>query len=221
MTMGQFSVPDLKQPASRMIYAYWNKVRGSRIAPRRFEIEPARIASILSETFILEHPEAGIFRFRLVGTRICEQLGSEFKGSNFIDIVDEGRITLRDHVAKIAADGCVGLFELEASARGRVARFETILLPLVHTRGTIDRFLGALSAIDPPQWLGLEPLRARRLSRCSLIWPDGPPPAPIERECTRVPPHDMRHVRLVTVGRRQFRVYEGGLSLREADADRP
>ena len=44
----------MQQPTSRQLYAYWDRVRNGRIAPRRFEIEPARIAALLRETFIAE-----------------------------------------------------------------------------------------------------------------------------------------------------------------------
>ncbi|MEO1694679.1 MAG: PAS domain-containing protein, partial [Pseudomonadota bacterium] len=44
----------MKHSTSHSLYAYWNEVRDGRPAPRRFEIEPSRIAHILSETLILE-----------------------------------------------------------------------------------------------------------------------------------------------------------------------
>ena len=75
----------MKQKTSQILYAYWNGVRGERMAPRRFEIEPARIATILPETFILERLDTDTFVYRLAGTRMCEQFGCEFRGANFLD----------------------------------------------------------------------------------------------------------------------------------------
>ena len=40
------------------------------------------------------------------------------------------------------------------------ASFEFVLLPLIHTGETINRILGAITAIEPPFWLGAEPLAA-------------------------------------------------------------
>ena len=37
----------MKQTTIQTLYAYWDGVRAGRIAPRRLEIEPARIAAIL------------------------------------------------------------------------------------------------------------------------------------------------------------------------------
>ncbi len=63
----------MQQPTSRQLYAYWDRVRNGRIAPKRFEIEPAKIAPLLPETFITEATGLRTYRFRLAGTKICEQ----------------------------------------------------------------------------------------------------------------------------------------------------
>ena len=81
----------MKLATTRMLYDYWNEARGRRMAPTRFEIEPSRIAGILSETFILELAENCSFPFRLAGTRICEQLGAELRGRDLLDLVTEDR----------------------------------------------------------------------------------------------------------------------------------
>jgi PAS domain len=41
------------------------------IAPRRFEIEPAKIAALLPQTFIVENAGMLGYRFRLTGTKIA------------------------------------------------------------------------------------------------------------------------------------------------------
>jgi len=67
------------------LYSYWNEVRRGRIAPQRLEIEPSRIAAILSETFMLEVLKPDTYPYRLAGTRLCEMFGSELRGKNFLD----------------------------------------------------------------------------------------------------------------------------------------
>src|SRR5262245_16401234 len=62
---------DMIHPATQALYAYWNEVRGDRLAPRRLEIQPARIAEHLLDTFILERSGRSAFRFRLAGTRVA------------------------------------------------------------------------------------------------------------------------------------------------------
>jgi hypothetical protein len=42
----------MQRPTSRQLYAYWDRVRNGRVAPRRFEIEPAKIAALLPEPLL-------------------------------------------------------------------------------------------------------------------------------------------------------------------------
>jgi hypothetical protein len=213
----------MKHKTSQILFAYWNEVRGSRIAPRRFDIEPARIGSILPDTFILERTEPGQHRFRLAGTRIAEIFGVEFRGLDFLSLwspVDRQKIAeklavqvLRGGTAALTFDGIV--------ADGRRARFEAVLLPLTHTGHLMDRVVGSMGCLNPPDWLGTLPLDQLALTEINVTWPDGEPqstsPARSDRSTEtddrQVPfaPH-MRGARLVRSDRRQFRVYEGGLS---------
>ena len=210
----------MKRKASQVLYAYWNEVRGNRIAPRRFDIEPARIGSILPETFILERVEAGCYRFRLAGTRIFEAFGIEFRGQNFLDLWSEAdRGSLRTQLAVLTSGSGVAQLTFDAAALdGRRARFETILLPLTHTSHILDRIVGTISCISPPPWLGTIRLERNELIEHSVIPLADAGPSQINANDRQAPfaPH-MRDARLVRSERRQFRVYDGGLSKPEGD----
>jgi hypothetical protein len=204
----------MKHKSSQTLYAYWNEVRGQRMAPRRFEIEPTRIASILAETFILERIDAQTYRFRLAGTKICETFGTEFRGKNFLDLWGrEDQLSLERHLAHLTEHSGVGLFSLTGVATdGRATEFEALLLPLVHTRATVDRFLGTLAAVDPPHWLGSVRILETRLQRNETIWPEGRPHAlAFGRNQAPFLPR-IRQGRLVKSERRSFRVFDGGLA---------
>lgn len=207
----------MKLPTNQILFAYWNEVRGERLAPRRFEIEPARIATILPETFILERLDSESYPYRLAGTKICEQFGSEFRGTNFLDgWLEADRLILARHFASTIAKGGVLVLDIAASATldGRdPVHFEAILLPLVHTSSTVSRLLGGMSAIDPPAWLGMQRLAYRRLASCEAIWPDGRPHAVAETFRNQAPLiASLAGARLVKQDRRSFRVLDGGLS---------
>ena len=208
----------MKQAITKALYAYWNDVRGSRLAPKRFEIEPSQIAGILPDTFILERVDASTARFRLAGTRICEAFGAEFRGVNFFDLFgNEDRLTLLRQFSVIARQGAGCEFVLSAeSETGKTAQFEVLLLPLMHTRETIDRFLGSIAPVDRQPWFGSEPLSKSRIVSLELVWPDGRSHAMIDQVKRQTPfmPH-MREARIVRSDRRQFRVYDGGLSTPE------
>jgi len=193
----------MQQPTNRQLYAYWDGIRNGRIAPRRFEIEPARIASLLRETFIAECTGLLGFRFRLAGTKICQQFGRELRGVDFLGLWS---VADRDAIASLArnvlTDGAVGHGIFHAFTQThRQASFEFTLMPLIHTAQTVNRLLGAITAIEPPFWLGAEPLASFEVSELHLHWPDGVP-AFVSSSGTEV----------VRLARQRFRVVEGGLS---------
>ncbi len=203
----------MQQRTSHILYGYWNDVRGERMAPRRFEIEPSRISEILAETFILERGDSHSFVFRLAGTRICDHFGIELRGRNFADLAGEAdRAKIEVAMTSITDQGAVGVFELEArDGKDRPVRFEAVVLPLLHSQATVTRYLGSISAIDPPIWLGFEPLTPFALTRHTLIWPDGRPHAIIERSNRQAPfKPELASARVVRLNRRQFRVLDGG-----------
>src|SRR5687767_8784595 len=123
----------MQQRTSRELYAYWDHIRNGRLAPRRFEIEPAKIASLLSETFIAEGAGLLGVRFRLAGTKICEQFGRELRGTDFLTLWNaRDRDALASLLRNVLVDAAVGHGEFRAfTDANRGARFEFVLLPLI------------------------------------------------------------------------------------------
>lgn len=212
---------DLKHKTNHALFNYWDKVRGDRTTPRRFEIEPARIASILPSTFILERIDAESYRFRLAGTNVCEIFGSELRGTNFLDGWSAtDRLALVRHMAALAKQGAVETIHMEAAPVARPSTpFEVLLLPLRHTGDDIDRVLGALAPLDPPHWLGELPLTTKRIIAHELVWPGGAPTFVTEDRVRDDVPVLLAadHKRVVRSERRQFRVFEGGLGRGDLD----
>jgi hypothetical protein len=203
----------MKERTSQLLYAYWNEVRGERVAPRRFDIEPSRITGLLPDTFILERVTHEAYLFRLAGTRICEQFGREFRGSNILALFGQAdREALERVLESICKEGSVGVVTLEAADRsGKTVRLEMLLLPLVHSGVEVSRVLGSIIAAETPAWLGYEPIAAQRLKTFNLIWPDGRPHAVLTQLDRQAPfLRKPRHSRVVRSDRRSFRVYEGG-----------
>jgi hypothetical protein len=205
----------MKQKTNQILFQYWNGVRGERLAPRRFEIEPARISSILPETFILERVDAGMFAYRLAGTKLCEQFGDASRGENFLDDwCADDQAALAACLSGDVGQGGALLAEFEVrpvDGTLSAARVEMLILPLVHTSTTVSRFLGAMSAIDPPTWVGGEPVLTRRLLELDIVWPDGRPHALVDAHRNQTPLlTSMAGARLIKVDRRTFRVLDGG-----------
>jgi hypothetical protein len=204
----------MKERTSQALFGYWNEVRGSRLAPRRFEIEPSRITNILPETFILERQERRQYVFRLAGTRVCEQFGREFRNLDILNLwtPDDAEVVAR-LLDSVAYDGAAAVATVEAGASPRRSvTFEMLFLPLVHNGTEITRILGCLCTSQTPTWLGLEPLTRLKIDGFHLVWPDGRPYAVIAAGEQQAPfsPAQVPS-RTVRSERRQFRVYEGGL----------
>ena len=59
----------MKNASTRLVFEYWDALRGERSAPERGEIEPGALRHALADTFVLENEPIGPV-FRLAGTRI-------------------------------------------------------------------------------------------------------------------------------------------------------
>ena len=213
----------MRHQATQALYAYWNEVRRGRLAPRRLEIQPSRIGDLLLDTFILERTERATFRFRLAGTRVTDRFGMDLRARNFLACWSDGdRALLEHHLSAIAELGRAGLFTgeagLTAGAEGggepAPSAFELLVLPLMHTGHSIDRLLCLMVPLDDTERGPGAPIRGGlRLLAAEAIWPDGAPEDDAQRLSDRqrpLSPH-VRKARIVRQGRRQFRVYEGGL----------
>lgn len=160
----------MKHPTSRLLHAYWDRLRGERAAPERSEIEPGEIRGLLADSMILEvDAPVRAARVRLAGTRICALYGRELKGSAFADLWGAGEgaapgreprdMTAWELVDTVAGDtsgvvsGLTGFTE-----RGETVELELLLLPLRHCGKTQARMLGALSPAVIPSWLGHRPI---------------------------------------------------------------
>lgn len=202
----------MKQLTTRIVYDYWNDVRGERLAPTRFEIEPSRMSTILSETFILERSVHGGFPFRLAGTRICEQFGRELRGTDFLSLVGSDYRAIASALAVVTRAGAALQLEIEAETDdSRTVQFEVLILPLLHPANEVTRYLGTASAVDPEPWLGTIPLERSWLIAHELIWPDGHRDlfaGELDRQPLFAP--ELAAARIVRSARRQFRVLDGG-----------
>ncbi|MEL7544043.1 MAG: PAS domain-containing protein [Pseudomonadota bacterium] len=206
----------MKNQASTRLFGYWNDLRGPRMAPNRFEVEPSRITDILAQTFILERNANDQFMFRLAGTQICENFGREFRGEQVLGLFEQGDRSNFERILRgTFFEGSVGVVSVDArTPDGRTTSFEMLLLPLIHSGTAITRVLGAFSPDEPcPEWLGTIPLTSQSIRQISMIWPDGHPPSMIERNEHQLPFSQIPGPkRVVSIDRRNFRVFEGGRS---------
>lgn len=164
----------MKQAATRELYGYWARLRGSRSAPERADIDPAAIRSVLSDTFILEAdchaPEPG-FPVRLSGTRLNALFLDELKSRPFVSMwASDAQSSVRRLLAAVLdyAEPVVAGVRTGPSGH-RPIDLEMILLPLRHQGRTHARVLGSIAPIEIPSWLGLLPVQPLTLSSMRLL----------------------------------------------------
>lgn len=164
----------MQMPSTKTLYSYWNTIRGSRSAPDRRDIDPTRIREALANTFILELDDSDKFSFRLAGSHLCTSYCRELKGRSFSALWhDRDGDAMETLLRAVTEDHAVALvtFQGTTALQTRVS-FETILMPLRHNGSTHTRILGAMSALEEPYWLGVQPVIEQRITGLRLIWPD-------------------------------------------------
>lgn len=164
----------MKHETSQTLYRYWNRKRGSKTTPDRSDIEPADIAGILGDTFILEPHSVSDYRFRLAGTRICGSYCRDLRNVNIIDLFKgEEQENIRTLLSAAAyEDSAVVVGLIGRTEREQSIAIEMTLLPLRANNGRERRILGTLVPVESPYWLGLWPLVEHEVSSLRMIWPD-------------------------------------------------
>ena len=181
----------MKHPTSRMLFSYWDALRGSRAAPERGEIEPGEIRHILADTFILEIGSDRRADIRLGGTRLCALFGRELKGQSLHELWPSDARDEMQHFIDLVIDETAGLVvgAVGATEDDATVDLEMILLPLRHRGKTHARVMGAMSPAAIPSWMGLRPVTHLRTVSHRVIWPSG---RPIPRAPAREDPLERR-----------------------------
>ena len=167
----------MKHAVTRELFGYWTRLRGSRAAPERKDVDPAAIRAILCDTFVLEVDHGRIdpsYPIRLSGTRLNALFLDELKGRSLRSLWSaEAQPALHDMLGAVADDCAPVVAGLRAGPDGhRPIDLEMILLPLRHHGRTHARMLGAIAPVEVPSWLGLLPIRPFAVASHRLIRAD-------------------------------------------------
>lgn len=210
----------MKHEGTIALFQYWNRLRGRRPAPRRTEIEPADIKSLLADTFILEKDTRGEPVFRLAGTRLCATYGRELKGYSFslVWAQRDQRILSRFAHAAFHDKSVIAVTFDGISRNGRSNSFEMVLLPLEGGLGS-PRTLGAITPLEKPFWLGADPIVESRIDTLRIVDLEREPALLTSRASVAVPPIAPGEAQILGIGNeatgngrriRHLVVFEGG-----------
>ena len=161
----------MKQPGTRELFAYWDALRGERMAPERCDIDPAEIRNVLADTFMLNVDLSAGYPFGLAGTRVNGLFDTELKARSFLSF---WRPEERRNIAAVlttVADGACPVGGGAAAAPGgrEPCALELLFLPLRQRGKTHSRILGMITAANEPDWLGLLPLGPLALRSLRIV----------------------------------------------------
>lgn len=158
--------PKLRNRADRLadFIDYWNCMRKGGDVPRRSDIDPRRIDTLLENALIAERIAPGLARLRLAGMHLTELMGMEVRGmpvSAFISPKD--RPALAQAITELfERPAMIDMVLAAPGGRGKgPLSARLVLLPLRSDLGDISRALGVL--ISDGQ-IGIGP---RRFDICS------------------------------------------------------
>lgn len=158
------------RPEISLVRSYWERLRGTRPAPARSEIDPRGIGSALGQAFILDQIAPGHAKFRIAGMHLCDLMGMEVRGMPLATLF---HVTSREPLSALVGEVFRGEFTLCARLRadhglGRPALdAQMLLLPLTDRQGAVAHALGCLASSGsigyPPRRFTLAEVYRRRV----------------------------------------------------------
>ena len=137
----------LKPAEIAALRAYWSQQRIEGDVPRRADIDPRRIATLLSDVFVAERIAPGLARLRVAGMQLSELMGMEVRGMPISALIEPSD---RDQLADLLVElfDRPAVLDLELVSAGGLGRTpltgRMVLMPLRSDLGDISRALGCL-----------------------------------------------------------------------------
>jgi len=137
-------------PLLKELFAYWDRKRGSRRAPRRADIDPTEIPAHLPFIHLVDVLDGGAdFRFRVVGTAITAGMGRDSTGKRFSEVYGDDPRVLDSIIARFTVvvqekrpTFTVG--KIWWSPLNKKRRYAGVALPLSEDDETVNMILSEL-----------------------------------------------------------------------------
>jgi hypothetical protein len=131
-------------PNTQALIDHWRMLRENAPTPTpaRDALDPAAIAEILTQVFLLGRSGPDL-PFRLAGGLLTDLHGRGLRGEGFLDLWGgPSRAPAREAVLSAISDREPVVVYADAGAAGGVLGLEILLAPLSGPGGTLDRLLG-------------------------------------------------------------------------------
>lgn len=138
------AMEDLRSPVTRKALRYWHGRCGEYSIPRRRDIDPSDLKSILPNMCMLAVVDEGRdYMFRLLGTRMREFLSDDYTGKLLSEVealqpaekLLENFSTCREMARPILANTPY------VGPKKEIAELEDVILPLSENGGGVDRLM--------------------------------------------------------------------------------
>lgn len=146
VSMSQYQ-PEPGYAAISQVEAYWEALRGTRLVPKRSEIDPRGIETALEFAFILERIAPGIARLRVAGSHLTDLMGMEVRGMPLTTFfLPDDRRSVSNLLEEVFQGPGVSTLRLEAAGSAGRPPLEArmLLMPLKSDLGDVSRALGCL-----------------------------------------------------------------------------
>ncbi len=148
----------LGDPSLDSFYAYWLRIRGKKLLPRRRDFDPADIPSLLPYMTIVE-AAGDRFRVRLIGTEVQRRIKGKAVTPLFLDELEHGRyLAFLTEVYRtvIAQKKPVLSHTRYPSPRGEIS-IRRLTVPFSERPGTVTQLMSLMvfshAANDPDRML--------------------------------------------------------------------
>jgi hypothetical protein len=189
-------------PSSRMLFRFWETMRGDNAAPRRDDLDLRQIRQLVPYLFIGEYAtKARMYRWRLAGTGVCELYRRELTGTNMLagwDAFETDTISRFLSATIASKQPAVLRFRMQTD-RNQVVGAEMAAFPMLAVDGVTTHLMGGLFPFRETWSLGYTALTGFELSAARLVWTENLPEAPPQEHPA-------------SKARRNFHVISGGLS---------
>ncbi|MFK7743676.1 MAG: PAS domain-containing protein [Roseobacter sp.] len=171
------------------VEAYWEALRGSRLMPKRAEIDPRGIEQALEYAFIVERIAPGIARLRIAGSHLSDLMGMEVRGMPLTAFIAPGsRRQVSDTLEEVFETPAACTLTLHSEQGPGMPPLEArmLLMPLKSDLGDVSRILGALVSVGD---MGRSPRRfdVKSTALRPIISPNAEPKPLVQKPSLQVP----------------------------------
>jgi len=138
---------DIAHPKLRQLYEYWLAKRGERTMPSRADLDPIEMTFIIGNIILVDVLDGSPprFRIRLHGTNLSQRVGFELTGKMLDELpITDFRERAQDSFTEVVAAAKPGHGRRDRVLDGRMARYETVILPLSADGISVDRLIVGL-----------------------------------------------------------------------------